>query len=272
MNVQGSNEHVHGTIDARVGTISLNRPERRNALSELMIDGLAELLGQMIESSDVDVIVLTGAGGAFCAGGDVQQFDDQGGEGAGSSEIDPVAVARQRQQQRDTVGRIYHSRKPVIASLPGAVAGAGMGLALAADFRIGCDRTVFATAFGGVGLSGDYGVTWLLNQLVGAARTRELLILNPRIDAERASDLGLLTSIVEDLEPQTAEFAERLARGPLLAHEYMLQNTRHAVSATLEQSMDAEVPLHMACGLTPEHIEAVRAFVDKRGPGSPRPH
>lgn len=261
-------QDVYGEVVDGVGTITLNRPDRRNAMSDAMVAGLASLLITMDESDDVRVIALTGAGRAFCSGGDVQDFDEKGGEGGGASEVDMAAVETQRLAQRETVGRIYASRKPVIAAIPGAVAGAGMGLALAADFRIGSERAVFATAFGAVGLAGDFGVAWLLNQIVGPVKARELLMLNPRLGAQEALDLGLLNWVVpeEEFEGRTREIAQKLADGPALAQEYMKANLRRAVFQSLEDNMDDEVPLHKKTGLTEDHIGAVRAFVEKVTP------
>ncbi|WP_028659906.1 enoyl-CoA hydratase/isomerase family protein [Nocardioides insulae] len=254
-----------------VGTITLNRPERRNALSRPMIEGLIEALRTMESSRAVGAIVLTGAGGAFCSGGDVQRFDESGGEGGGSDEVDQEAVELQRQHQGETVGRIHRCRKPVLAAIPGAVAGAGIGLALAADLRIGTPRTVFATAFGGVGLAGDYGVAWLLERLVGPAKARELMFLNPKIRGEDCQRLGLVNWTVpeDELADRTAEIAGRLAAGPSHALEGMKQNLLRAAHEDLDASMHAEVPLHKGTGLTADHVAAVRAFVEKQAPTFP---
>jgi len=270
MLINGTTEqdHVFGTIEDGVGTITLNRPDRRNALSDQMISGLVSLLETMQESDEVGAIVITGAGKAFCSGGDVQDFDAKGGEGGGADEIDPAAVESQRQAQAATVGAIHRSRKPVIAAIPGAAAGAGLGLALAAHFRIGSEKAVFATAFGAVGLSGDFGVAWLLTDLVGSAKARELMLLNPRVRAQEALRLGLLTEVVPEaeFEDRVRVFADRLANGPAQAYASMLDNIARAPHETLAESMDAEVPLHKATGLTEDHIGAVRAFVEKRQP------
>ncbi|MFS0884063.1 enoyl-CoA hydratase-related protein [Aeromicrobium sp. 179-A 4D2 NHS] len=261
-------DDVYGDVEDGIGTITLNRPDRRNALSDAMIEGLATLLQEMQESDEVGAIVITGAGKAFCSGGDVQDFDAKGGEGGGAGEVDQDAVEAQRRAQRLTVGAIHASRTPVIAAIPGAAAGAGLGLALAAHFRIGSERAVFATAFGAVGLAGDFGVAWLLNDIVGPVKARELMLLNPRVRAEEARALGLLNEVVPEdgFDQRVRELAQQLADGPAQAFGSMLDNLRRASSETLEQSMDAEVPLHKATGLTDDHIAAVRAFVEKRQP------
>lgn len=263
-----SSDDVFAVVENGVGTITLNRPDRRNAMSTAMIDGIGELMLAMEASDDVGAIVITGAGKAFCSGGDVQEFNVQGGEGRGSDVLDVRLVAEQQRQQKETIGRTYRCPKPVLAALPGAAAGAGMGFALAADLRIGGRHTVMATAFGAVGLSGDYGVAWLLAQLVGPAKAREMMFLSTRVDAQECLDLGLVNWIVDDadLVSQTRDIAERLANGPRLALRHMKHNLLAATRLELEASMDAEVPLHKAAGLTLDHIDAVRAFVEKRPP------
>ena len=146
-----------------------------------------------------------------------------------------------------------------------------MGLALAADLRIGSPRTVFATAFGAVGLAGDFGVAWLLDRLVGPAKARELMFLTPRIRGEECLTLGLVNWMVpeEELEERANEIATRLAKGPSRALEGMKQNLLRAPHEDLATSMSAEVPLHKATGLTDDHVAAAKAFVAKEKPTFP---
>lgn len=264
----GGTDHVLLDVSDGVGTLTLNRPERRNALSDEMIAGLSSALRELEQDREVGSIVITGAGGAFCSGGDVRTFDEQGGEGAGAGVVDRALVERQRHEQRETVGRLYRCVKPVVASLPGAAAGAGLGLALAADLRVGTPRTVVATAFGGVGLAGDFGVAWLLHQLVGPAKAREMLFLTPRVRGEECLSAGLLNRLVaeEELESTVRELAIQLANGPSHALEGMKANLLRAPVEDLEASMDAEVLVHKTTGTTDEHVAAVEAFVNKRTP------
>ncbi|MGH8153227.1 MAG: enoyl-CoA hydratase-related protein, partial [Rhodanobacteraceae bacterium] len=251
-----------------IATITLNRPERRNAMSRPMLSGLAKLLADFEADHDVAVVVLTGAGGAFCAGGDVKGFNESGGAGGSTGQLDPQKVDQQRAMQRATVGRMYTYSKPVIASLPGAAAGAGLGLALSADLRIGGPRTVMVTAFVGVALSGDFGTTWLLDKLVGPARTRELMWLSPKLHADECLKLGLINRVVpdEELEAKTYEIARTLANGPRGCIAKMKRNFVKVRSDDLFSSMDLEVQLHLECGVTDDHREAAAAFVQKRAP------
>jgi len=255
-------------VDDGVLTITLNRPERRNALSPAMIAGLSDVLADVERRDDVGAIVLTGAGGSFCAGGDVIGFDEAGGEGGGADQVDPAAVAQQLEEQRATVGQLHRLPIPVIAALPGAAAGAGLGLALASDLRIGCPKTLMVTAFVGVGLSGDYGVAWLLERTIGPARSRELMLLNSRVDAAQCLAWGLVNRVVpvDELSESAHDIARSLADGPRLATAHIKRNLAEAPALSLDESMSREVGRHKECGLTADHIRAVRAFAEKRTP------
>jgi 2-(1,2-epoxy-1,2-dihydrophenyl)acetyl-CoA isomerase len=259
---------ILGSVRDGVGLIVLNRPESRNALTADMLTGLAALLTEMETAQDVGAVLLTGAGKSFCAGGDVKAFAAQGGEGGSATVAAPERIERQRESQAATVGRIYSLSKPVVAALPGAAAGAGLGFALAADLRIGTPKTVMVTAFAKVGLSGDYGTTWLLHRMIGPARARELMFLSDRVDPDTCLELGLLNRIVlaDELLDRAHELAVRLANGPRLALRHMKDNLLHADQATLAESMDHEIPNHLDCGVSDDHREAVRAFVEKREP------
>jgi 2-(1,2-epoxy-1,2-dihydrophenyl)acetyl-CoA isomerase len=261
-------DDVLGSVRDGVGTIVLNRPERRNALTPAMMTGLGALLAEFEQADDVGAVLLTGAGQAFCAGGDVKAFAERGGEGGGADSVQPERVARQRASQGTTVGRIHTLAKPVLAALPGAAAGAGLGLALAADLRIGSPKTLMTTAFANVGLSGDYGTTWLLRQLVGPAKARELLLFSDRVSADDCLALGLLNWLVPetDLAERAHELAARLANGPRPAMAHIKANVLDAEHVTLDESMDREIARHMDCGLSADHREAVAAFVAKRAP------
>ncbi len=264
-------DHILARVEDRVAVITLNRPERRNALSGPMLKGLATALSEAERASDVGAVVLTGAGGAFCAGGDVKAMNERGegsgGKGARAGGIDD-AIQRQRLDQRSTAGRIYTMAKPVIASLPGAAAGAGLSLALACDLRIASENAVLLTAFANVGFAGDYGGTFFMTQLVGSAKARELYYLSERVDAKEAERLGLVNLVVsaDALEEKTLELAGRIGRGPTIAYRYMKENLNRAVGGDVIECMDLEATHHVHSGQTEDHRNAVRAFVEKRKP------
>jgi 2-(1,2-epoxy-1,2-dihydrophenyl)acetyl-CoA isomerase len=265
----GTNDLL-GSVEDGVATLTMNRPERRNALSGAMLSALGAALAECETDPDVAVIVVTGAGGAFCAGGDVKGMAEGTGGGStarASADIDS-RIHAQRLSQRATAGKLYKIPKPTIASVPGAAAGAGLSLALACDLRIAAENAVLTTAFARVGFSGDYGGTYFLTRLVGSAKARELYFLSERVDAKEASRLGLVNWVVpaDKLEAETAKLAHRLASGPRVAYRYMKENLNRAAAGEWDDCLDLEATHHVHSGQTEDHREAARAFVEKREP------
>jgi len=265
----GTNDLI-ASVEDGVAVITMNRPERRNALSGSMLSALGKTLADVELDPDVAVVVLTGAGGAFCAGGDVKGMADGSGGGPTSrgSDIDS-RIHSQRVSQRATAGKLYKMPKPTIAVLPGAAAGAGLSIALACDLRIASENAVMTTAFARVGFSGDYGGTYFLSQLVGSAKARELYYLSDRVDMKEALRLGLVNWVVpaDQLEAKTREIAGRLANGPRVAYRYMKENMNRAVTgADVDDCLDLEATHHVHAGMTEDHKEAAKAFVEKREP------
>ena len=251
-----------------VMTVTLNRPERRNAMSTPMMDGLVAAIADAEVASDVGALVLTGAGGAFCAGGDVKGMAAAGGEGGGSPLQYDARVHNQRRNQRDTSGKLYEMPKPTIAALPGAAAGAGLSLALACDLRYASPNAIMTTAFARVGFSGDYGGTWFMSRLIGSAKARELYFLSDRVDMDQAVSLGLVNGVfpAESLMDEVGAIARRLANGPTVAYRYMKENLNRAVHGDMGECLDMEAAHHIHTGQTDDHKEAAQAFVDKREP------
>jgi len=261
-------DHLLARVEDRVATLTMNRPERRNAFSNEMLAGLARALQDAETASDVGCVVLTGAGGAFSAGGDVKGMNERN---AGSGEAPGIdaRIHAQRLSQRATAGRIYTMPKPVIAALPGAAAGAGFALAMACDLRIASENAVLLTSFARVGFSGDYGGSYFATQVVGAARARELYFLSDRVSAQEALRVGLVNRVVPaaELEKAARELALRLASGPAVAYRYMKENINRAASGgDVFDCLDLEATHHVHTGLTEDHREAARAFVEKREP------
>jgi 2-(1,2-epoxy-1,2-dihydrophenyl)acetyl-CoA isomerase len=253
--------------DDGVAVVTLNRPERRNAFSMPMIEALGDLLGRIEVDDEVGAVVLTGAGGAFCAGGDVKAMAEQSG-GFGTETPYDVRVHRQRLNQRATSGRLWSMPKPTLAAVPGPAAGAGLSLALSCDLRYAADTAIFTTAFAKVGFAGDYGGTWFLTRLVGSAKAKELYFLSERIDAKQAVDLGIVNGVfpADSLLDETVAIARRLAEGPRVAYRYMKENLNRAVNGELGDCLDLEVTHHTHTGTTEDHREAAIAFVEKRQP------
>ncbi|MGH7324773.1 MAG: enoyl-CoA hydratase [Candidatus Rokuibacteriota bacterium] len=246
-----------------VAVLTMNRPDRLNALSGPMLQDLLETLPRLAESAEVGAVVLAGAGRAFCAGGDVKAMAE-GREFTGTMEEKAQAL-----RSRMEVSRWLHEMpKPTIAMVRGAAAGAGLSLALACDLRIAGDTARFATAFARVGYSGDFGGSYYLSQLVGTAKARELYFTADIVDAAEAHRLGLANRVVPDarLEEETMALAARLARGARVALGYMKRNFNAAERGTLKELLDLEAWHHTRCGMTEDHREATKAFVEKREP------
>ena len=255
------------TLGEGVLTLTLNRPEARNAMSRAMNEALQQQLAKAELDPAVRCIVLTGAGKGFCAGGDVKGMAAAGDGTVGALTIDQ-AIHRQRLNQRATAGKLFKMPKPTIAALPGPAAGAGLSLALACDLRLMASNAILTTAFARVGFSGDYGGTYFLTQLVGSAKARELYFLSERVSADEALRLGLVNWVCapEELAAKTREIALRLANGPTVAYRYMKENLNRAMAGEVDDCLDLEATHHIHCGQTEDHREAARAFVEKREP------
>lgn len=257
-------------LEDNVAVITLNRPQARNAMSGPMTAALDRALDHAERSADVRCVVITGAGGAFCAGGDVKGMASGGDAGSGgrSATLDE-RIHAQRLNQRNTAGRMHLMPKPVIASLPGAAAGAGLSLALSADLRIMADTAFITSAFAKVGFSGDYGGTYFLSQLVGQGKAREIYYLSDRVSSEECLRLGIANQVVPaaELEQATMDLARRLAAGPPIAYRYMKENfNRVAQGADAIECLDLEATHHVHSGLSDDHKNAARAFVEKTQP------
>jgi 2-(1,2-epoxy-1,2-dihydrophenyl)acetyl-CoA isomerase len=250
------------SVTDRVATLTLNRPDRLNALSTPILDGLLEALPRLAADPEIAVVVLTGAGRGFCAGGDVKSMAD------GSIQMgveDAVARLRRRME----VSRLlHHIPKPTIAMVNGPAAGAGFALALACDLRIAAQSARFITAFAKVGFSGDFGGSYFLSKLVGSGKARELYYTGEPLDCDQALALGIVNQVVPDAELSgtTMSLAKRLARGPSIALALMKQNFNAAETGTLSEILDLEALHQIKTGRTEDHLEAARAFVDKRAP------
>jgi 2-(1,2-epoxy-1,2-dihydrophenyl)acetyl-CoA isomerase len=254
-------------VDDGVAVLTLNRPDRRNAFSPAMVTALARVLGDVERDDDVGAVVVTGAGGAFCAGGDVKAMAGSDALFGPDAGIDDK-IALQRRNQRETAGRLWSMAKPTLAALPGPAAGAGLSLALACDLRYAAESAVLTTAFARVGFSGDYGGTWFLAHLVGVAKAKELYFFSERLTAPQAAELGIVNAVfpADTVVEATVALARRLASGPRIALRYMKDNLNRALTADWADCSDIEVTHHVHCAMTEDHREAAAAFVAKREP------
>lgn len=255
-----TSEVVMLDIAGHVATVTLNRPDRLNALDLELLDALRPALQRLAEDREVRCVVLTGAGRGFCAGGDVKAM----AEGMVFTE-DPVTRLRQQEE----ASRLLHEMpKPTIAMINGPVAGAGLSLALACDLRIAAESARFGTAFARVGFSGDFGGSWMLQRIAGPAKARELYFTAEMIDAREAERLGIVNRAVPDdrLRDETMALAGKIASGPPIALARMKENLNLALVCDFPALLDAEARNMIATGGTRDHLEAARAFLEKREP------
>lgn len=256
------NDMVLQKLEAGLLTITMNRPERKNALNPEMVAGLVEAARRAADDPEVRAVLFKGAGGSFCVGGDVKSM------AAGRAPL-PFEVKMANLRRGMEVSRILHQMpKPVVAQLDGAAAGAGLSMALSCDLRVASESCKITTAFAKVGFSGDYGGTYFLTQLLGSARARELYLTSPVLTSKEAHAIGMVTKVVPDAEIDAAahELALSLAQGPSIALGYIKRNINNAEHLPLEDCFDGEAIHHTRCSDTEDHKEAAKAFVEKRKP------
>lgn len=253
-------------IDGGIATLTMNRPEARNALSRDMMLALAEALPRLANDPAVRLVVLTGTGAAFCSGGDVKGF-------ARNAAGAPVTVSfdskvTDLRMRMEAVRWLHEMPKPTLAVIPGPAAGAGLSLALACDLRICADNAKLTTAFSKIGLSGDFGGSFFLNHLVGAARAREMYFTGEVVLGAEAARIGLVNRAVPaaDLGTAAAAWAAELAALPTVAVGYMKRNLNTGLRGSLSDVLDAEAVHMIRTFETDDHKGAAAAFVEKRAP------
>ena len=243
-----------------LAVITLHRPEALNSLVVEMKLALLAAVTSVAEDDGVRAVVLTGAGRAFCVGQDLREH------AALLEAGDPAPLSTVREHYNPVVTALAEMRKPVVAAVNGTAAGAGLGLACAADFRIGAAGARFTTAFTGIGLTADSGLSWTLPRLVGAGRAAALLLLAEPFTAEQALEMGLLNAAVapEAVLPAALELAGRLATGPTAAYACVKASLRAAADSTLVEALAEEDRLQTSAGRTQDHAAAVRSFLAKQ--------
>jgi 2-(1,2-epoxy-1,2-dihydrophenyl)acetyl-CoA isomerase len=256
-------EPIIQSLEGGLLTITINRPERRNALDSAVALDLLAAVQRGAEDQAVRAVLLRGAGGTFCVGGDVKAMADPTAVPPGFET--KTAMIHRRME----IARLLHEMaKPVVAAIDGAAAGAGLSFALACDFRVVGENAKLATAFARIGVSGDYGGIYFLTKMFGGAKARELYMLGKTISGREAHGLGLATELVADADVQPA--AERLARslaeGPTVSLGYIKQNINNAEEGALSDYLKAEAMHHGRCLQTADYKEAAAAFVEKRPP------
>ena len=228
--------------DGRIVTLTMNRPDRLNALSREMSDMLYEAILRTDKDPDVGAVIITGAGRGFCAGGDVKNMAER-------KNPDRAERLQYLKQSHKVPLAMRSSSKVIITAINGPATGAGLGIATVGDIRIAGRSARFGAAFANVGLAGDWGVSWLLTRTVGPSLARQLLLSAELIDANRAHQIGLVNHLVDDAA--LLDEAKRIA-------------TRYAEGATFADSLDIEAENQVAAMMSEDHKEAVAAFLGKR--------
>lgn len=265
--LQTGTEELLCKITQRVAVVTLNKPHKKNALGDVLTPALRALLPKLEDRTDVGCVMITGAGNAFCAGGDVSEMGSSANAATPApSQEERIASLTEKQQQ--LTGTLYDLAKPTVAALPGAAAGAGLSIALACDLRIATEDAFLITAFRNVGLSGDYGATWFLPRLVGLARAKSLFYFSPRVTAREAQNIGLVDRVfpVATFREEALDYAIEIANGPTCTLGRLKQNLQIGLTQPLSDSFALEAKHMIESGNGEEAREAIAAFKQKRKP------
>src|SRR5881628_2284657 len=245
-----------------IATLTLNRPERLNALGDTLRDDLYDAVLRASRDADVRVMIITGAGKGFCAGGDVKAMNDtKEGRAPARPLEDKVAPLRDR-----VLLAMRDAPKPVIAAVNGAAAGAGMNLALGCDIRLASTAAKFTQAFVKRGLHPDWGGTYFLPRIVGMAKACELIFTGEIIDAQAALRLGIVSAVhqPEELMPAAYDLARKIAAGPPIAIRLAKRALYHSLDVDLRAALEFETFAQNIASETEDAREGIRAFVEKR--------
>lgn len=267
MDYKTGTDHLLFDFADGVATFTLNRPDKRNALGDELTPALRQGLQDLELKPEVRCIMITGAGNAFCSGGDVSGM----GGSAAETSVKPTHSDRVRKLQhgQDTLTlRMQQLDKPLLAALPGAAAGAGFSIAMACDLRVACESAFLTTAFRNIGVSGDYGGSWNLTALVGPAKAKELYFLSDRLSAREAMEFGIINRVYPDdsFRADALALAKRIAEGPTTAIRYMKKNINYAVTNTLADTLNLEAEHMIRAFATDDAGAAIRAFQNKEKP------
>ena len=268
--IETGTEELLCRLEDRVAIITLNRPKKKNALSDHLTPALRQTLLDLETKREVGCILITGSGDAFCAGGDI---GGMGGNASKDEEVSERPTAEERvraliHKQETLTLRLADHAKPTIAALPGVAAGAGLCIALACDIRVACRSAFVTTAYRNIGFSGDYGGSWLLTQLVGPSKAKELFFTGRRVQSDEALALGIFNNVFEDasFENEALAMAKQIASGPPIAIAFMKEHINRAVTGDLRSNLAMEADRLIRCAATSDHKEAVKAFMEKRTP------
>jgi len=248
------------TLDKEGGVaiLTLNRPEKLNAISIPMVESLQRALDDVGKDNNLKVLIMTGAGRGFCTGMDVTAF----------SQVEEKSLQEVGDLMRNFTFPLYNLPQPTIAAINGVIVGAGLSIAMLCDLRIASEKATFTTGYARVGLIPDIGATYTLPRIVGTAKALELMITSDTFDAAEAQQMGLLSRVVPEADLMTAarELADKIAKGPSVAIKLMKQAVRRGIHNSLEQQIEFECFADYICFRTEDHKEAVNSFLEKREP------
>lgn len=257
-----SPDQVDLDVTDGIATVTLNQPEKMNALSPGIVDGIDEAVGESERHDDARCVLLEGAGDAFCAGGDIAgmaEREDLGGHERAAGVID---------QAERVALRLYECDLPTIAAVDGYCLGAGLGVALACDVVLASEAATFSLAFRNVGLTLDYATSYFVPRAVGPYKAKELALTGEQFSGDRAAEMGLVNRAFppESFDGEVANFAETVATGPTVALSYSVRNVDRADGRTLREVIEAEADAQVIAAETADHEEGIAAFADGREP------
>ena len=256
--------HVHG----KTAILTLNRPESKNALSDELTPALRKKISELNEDNRVRVLIITGTGDAFCAGGDVKSMNNSKDKGWTEIKTEKETIKDLQDKQITLTAALYNFSKPTIAVLPGAAAGAGLSIALSCDFRFVADNAFAIAGYGRIALTGDYGITWLLTKLIGPSKTKDILFSNRKILAKEGLDIGIFDQIFnyKNLLKESLEYANSLSSFSPIALKAMKKNINNATDTNLIEALDQEAIDLIKASKSEDHKEGIKAFIEKRKP------
>ncbi|WP_424019310.1 enoyl-CoA hydratase/isomerase family protein [Halorientalis pallida] len=257
-----SDESVLFEVEDGIATVTLNEPDMRNALTGDVAEGIVDAMDR-VDESDARCVVLTGAGGSFSAGGDINAML----EGL-HGEVQPYEKVQSINQTSEALVRVHQCELPVIAKIDGACFGAGANLAIACDVQVASENSRISFGFRQVGLAVDTGTSYFLPRIVGQNKAQELVLTGEMLDAEEAEDVGLFTQVYDEdeFEEKAAEYVDRIATGPTVALKTSKRLIRQGLNSDLDQAMTNEAAGQAQVFETHDHEEGATAFMEGRDP------
>ena len=256
--------HIHG----KIGILTLNRPEAKNALSDELTPAIRKKIFELNEDNRIKVLIITGTGDAFCAGGDVKSMNSSKDKGWTELKTEKETIKDLQKKQITLTAALYNFSKPTIAVLPGAAAGGGLSIALSCYFRFVSKNAFVIAGYGKIALTGDYGITWLLTKLIGPSKAKDILFSNRKIPAKEGINIGIFDKVFDGkkLLKESIEYANSIGSFSPIALKAMKKNINNATNINLIEALDQEAIDLIKASKSKDHKEGIKAFVEKRNP------